>query len=73
MLCFPNSAKLESILKPFNNQDLSPLKNGYVLVNGIPGIGAKLEFELRRTYSAEGEGSETRGLLNWIPIYNEHS
>jgi len=73
LLCFPNSAKLESILKPFDNQDLSPLKNGYVLMSGVPGIGAKLEFELRRTYSAEGEESETRGLLNWIPIYNEHS
>ncbi len=72
LLSFPSSAKLESILKPFDNNDLSPLKNGYVLVNGEPGIGGKLEFELRRTYSADEEGSETRGLLNWIPIYNEH-
>jgi 3-hydroxy-3-methylglutaryl CoA synthase len=72
LICFPSTAILESVEKQFNQSDLSPLKKGYVLISGNPKIGAHLEFELRRTLPMDNEISEARGLLNWIPIYNEH-
>ncbi|MBN2156276.1 MAG: hydroxymethylglutaryl-CoA synthase family protein [Candidatus Lokiarchaeota archaeon] len=68
-LYFPIYATLITIIKPFDQNDLSPLKDGLVLLIGKPHIGSTLEFELRRTQSNE-EGSEAKGLLNWIPIYN---
>jgi 3-hydroxy-3-methylglutaryl CoA synthase len=73
LINFPTNAILECIDKPFDLRDLSPIKNGYVLIAGNPKIGANLEFELRRTSSVENKNSEARGLLNWIPIYNEHT
>jgi len=70
-LYFPSFATLKSIIKPFDHKDLKPLKEGLVLLAGKPEIGSIVEIELRRTPTNE-EGSEVRGLLNWIPVYNKY-
>jgi 3-hydroxy-3-methylglutaryl CoA synthase len=69
-ITFSDNVALISLYKPFDHQDFTPLRKGYVLVMGKPEKGTNLHFELRRMETKEDEDIEARGLLNWVPIYN---
>ncbi len=54
--------------KQYDQNDLSPLFNGYVLALDSVKLGDTVEFEFRRWRNTH-ESNPKHGLLNWAPIY----
>jgi 3-hydroxy-3-methylglutaryl CoA synthase len=67
---FPLFAKL--ISDPITHSDINDLKylkEGFVRVASNARKGASLEYEIRRVENENEENVNTKGLLNWSPIY----